>query len=166
MTKMLSSLAAALTLTLALPSQTPPAPEARLTIAGDLPQPLTLTKDDLAKMPRTTVAWSDRGPKVNYEGVWLYEVLKRAGAPLDKQLSGKALASYVLAEARDGYQVVFSLAEIDPGFTDNQILIADTADGQPLAPLRGPLRLVAASDKDGARSVRMLERLTVVRLRK
>ena len=80
-----------------------PAPST-LTVRGDLPQPLTLTAGDLAKMPRTTVAWSERGPKVNYQGVSLYEVLKRAGAPLDKQLSGKALASYVVAEARDGYQ--------------------------------------------------------------
>jgi len=149
----------------ALPGQTPPVDE-KLTISGDIPQALTLTKDDLAKMPRTTVAWSDRGPKLNYEGVRLYEILKRAGAPLDKQLSGKALASYVLAEARDGYQVVLSLAEVDPGFTENQILVADSADGQPLPANRGPLRLVVASDKEGARSVRMLERLTVVRLRK
>jgi hypothetical protein len=47
-----------------------------------------------------------------------------ASLALDKQFSGKALASYVLAEARDHYQVAFALAEIDPAFTGNQILIA------------------------------------------
>lgn len=164
--KILFSLAIFLAFTLALPSQTPPSGAARLTIGGDIPQPLTLTKEDLAKMPRASVAWSERGPKVTFQGVLLYEVLKRAGAPLDKQLSGQALASYVLAEARDGYQVVFALAEIDPAFTDNQILIADTADGQPLGESQGPLRLVVAGDMKGARAVRMLEHLTIVRLRK
>lgn len=155
-------LSAAITVTLT--AQAPP--EAKLRIAGDIPQPLTLTTDDLAKMPRTTIAWSERGPKVSYQGVLLYEVLKRAGAPLDKELSGKALASYVLAEARDGYQAAFAMAEIDPGFTGNQILVADTADGKPLTESQGPLRLIVPSDKKGARAVRMLERLTVVRLRK
>ena len=151
-----------LALTLAAQAQT----AAKLEIAGDIPQPLTLASADLAKMPRVSVAWSERGPKVNYQGVSLYEVLKRAGAPVDKQLSGKALASYVLAEASDGYQATFALAEIDPSFTDNQILIADTADGQPLPESQGPFRLIVPGDKKGARAIRMLTRLTVVRLRK
>ncbi len=146
--------------------QTAPYQRGSLAVTGDIPQPLTLTTDDLAKMPRTSVAWSEREPKVEYEGVLLYEVLKRAGAPLDQQLSGKALASYIVAEARDGYLAVFSLAEIDPAFSDNRILIADTADGRPLTASQGPLRLVVPADKKGSRAVRMLERFSVVRLRK
>jgi DMSO/TMAO reductase YedYZ molybdopterin-dependent catalytic subunit len=146
--------------------QIAPVSRGSLAVTGDIPQPLKLTTDDLAKMPRTSVAWSEREPKVKYEGVLLYEVLKRAGAPLDQQLSGKALASYVVAEARDGYQAVFSLAEIDPAFSDNRVLIADTADGRPLTASQGPLRLVVPADKKGARAVRMLEHISVVRLRK
>ena len=160
----LAALCAALAATMGLLAQS--SSEAKLTIAGDIAQSQTLTGQDLAKMQRASVAWSERGPKVTYQGVSLYEVLKRAGAPLDKELSGNALASYVLAEARDGYQATFALAEIDPGFTDNQILVADTADGQPLPQTQGPLRLIVPGDKKGARAVRMLERLTVVRLRK
>ncbi len=156
----------ALAFAAALQAQAPPSLSGKLVIGGDVPTPVTLMLDDLAKMPRASVAWSERGPKVNYQGVLLYEVLKRAGAPLDKQLKGNELASYVLAEASDGYQVTLSLAEIDPGFTDNQILVADTADGQPLSRPQGPLRLVLGNEKQGARAVRMLERLTVVRLRK
>jgi DMSO/TMAO reductase YedYZ molybdopterin-dependent catalytic subunit len=137
-----------------------------LTVSGDIPQPLTLSKEYLSKMPRTSVSWSEHGPAVSYEGVSLYEVLKAAGAPLDKQLSGKALATYVLAEAKDGYQVVFTLPEVDPAFTDSKILVADTANGQPLDATHGPFRIVVAQDKKGARSIRMLEKLTIVRLRK
>jgi DMSO/TMAO reductase YedYZ molybdopterin-dependent catalytic subunit len=137
-----------------------------LTIGGDVATPLTLTKDDLAKMPRTTVTLNDEGTNTVYEGVLLYEVLKKAGAPLDKQLNGKALASYLLAEARDGYQVVYTLAEVDPGFTDNKIIVADTINGKPLFQYQGPLRLVVPNEKRGARSLRMLDKITLVRLRK
>jgi DMSO/TMAO reductase YedYZ molybdopterin-dependent catalytic subunit len=139
---------------------------AKLTIGGDIPRPFPLTKDDLAKMPRTTVTFNDHGAQVTYEGALLYAVLKRAGAPLDNDLKGKALATYVLAEALDGYQVVYALAELDPGFTDNKILLADSAGGKPLPEHQGPFRLVVPGEKKGARSIRMLEKLTVVRLSK
>ena len=129
-------------------------------------QPLKLTADDLAKMPRATVKMTSSGVETVYEGVWLHEVLKRAGVPQGTALRGKALASYVLAEAQDGYEVVFSLAEIDPTFIDNEILLADTANGKPLFGEQGRFRLVAAKDKPVARSVRMLTKLEVVQLRK
>ena len=85
------------------------------------------------------------------------ELLKRAGAPVGRDLSGKAVASYVRASAKDGYQVVFSLAELDPGFTANDIIVADTVDGKPLFDYQGPFRIVAPHDKRGARSIRMLQ---------
>src|SRR5580698_10580790 len=87
-----------------------------LTIAGDVATPLTLTKADLAKMARTSATFNGEGAETTYEGVLLYDILKQAGAPLDKQLMGKALTTYILAEARDGYQVVYALADIDPSF--------------------------------------------------
>ena len=78
-----------------------------------------------------------------YEGVLVGELLKRAGVPLGAELRGNAVASYVVASAADGYQVVFSLAELDPAFTSNQIMVADTIDGKPLFGYQGPLRIVA-----------------------
>jgi hypothetical protein len=106
------------------------------------------------------------GRETRYEGVLVGELLKRAGAPLGRDLSGDALATYVVASASDGYQVVFSLAELDPALTANDIIVADTTDGKPLLENQGPLRIVAPHDKRGARSVRMLQRLEIVRLRK
>jgi len=135
-------------------------------VSGAVKEPLTLTADDLARMPRSSVKTTSNGMETTYEGVWLHEVLKRAGAPQGPTLRGKALAGYVLAEAQDGYQVVFSLAELDPAFIDNQILLADTASGKPLFGANGRFRLVVPKDKPGARSVRMLTRLEVVQLRK
>ena len=101
-------------------------------VTGAVKQALTLTADDLAKMPRSTVRTTNNGMETVYEGVWLHEVLKKAGVPQGSELRGKALAGYVLAEAQDGYQVVFSLGELDPAFIDNEILLADTANGKPL----------------------------------
>ena len=144
-----------------------PSAPAGLAVRGDLPTPLTLTSQDLEKMPHVTVTVSDQdGTKINYEGVPLVEVLKKAGAPFGKQLRGKSLASYLLAKAHDGYQVVFTLAELDADFANESILIADKRDGKALFGYQGPLRLVCANDKAGARSVRMLETLEFVRLQK
>ncbi len=149
-------------------AQTPPAAatSVALTIAGDIPKPVTISPADLKSYPRTAVTLQEEGRSVAYEGVLLGEVLSRAGAPLGAELRGNNVASYVLAKARDGYQVVFSLAEVDPAFTASQIIIADTIDGNPLFEYQGPLRIVAPGDKRGARSVRMLERIEIVRLRK
>lgn len=139
----------------------------QITISGDIPKPMVLTADDLAKMPREKAIVPDQdGTKVEYEGVLLREILKRAGAPMEKELRGKALASYVLAKAHDGYQVVFTLGELAPEFGNESILVADKRDGKALFGYQGPFRLVCPNDKAGARSVRMLETLEVVRLQK
>jgi DMSO/TMAO reductase YedYZ molybdopterin-dependent catalytic subunit len=171
------TVAAAATICLALIAATPdlhhqllaqsaaaPAPDANLVIAGDVAQPLTITAGELKTMPRTTVTVSEEGRQISYEGVLVGELLKRAGAPVGRELSGKGVATYVRASAKDGYQVVFSLAELDPAFTPNDIIVADTIDGKPLFDYQGPFRIVAPHDKRGARSIRMLQRLEVVRL--
>jgi hypothetical protein len=142
-------------------------PTAVLAINGDIAAPLSLTADDLAKMPRQTVSVpAPDGTKIVYEGVTLLAVLQKAGAPFGKQLRGKVLSSYVLAKAMDGYQVVFTLGELDPDFGNETILVADKRDGKPMGEKQGPFRLVCPNDHEGARSVRMLETLEIVRLAK
>jgi len=118
-------------------------------------------------MPRTTVSVKEPdGTELTYEGVAVHEILKRAGTPLGKDLRGKALASYVVAKARDGYQVLFALAELDPELSAARVIVSDQRDGHPLTANQGPLRIVCATDKKPARSVRMLEALEIVRLQK
>jgi len=137
-----------------------------LAVGGDVQHPMSLTSADLRAMPRTTVTVSEEGREIKYEGVLVGEVLKRAGAPVGREMTGQAVASYVLAKATDAYQVVFSLPELDPAFTANDIIIADTIDGKPLFDYQGPFRIVAPHDKRGARSIRMLQSIDLVRLRK
>lgn len=142
------------------------APAAALAVAGDVKTPLALTLADLKALPRTRVEMKEDGRIVVYEGVLVGELLKRASAPVGSEMRGNAVASYVVASASDGYQVVFSLAELDPGVTSNDIIVADTVDGKALFAYQGPLRIVAPKDSRAARSVRMLQRLEVVRLKK
>ena len=140
--------------------------QSSIQVMGAVKQQLTLTADDLGKMPRASVRTTNNGMETVYDGVWLHELLKKAGVPQGGELRGKALASYVLAQAQAGYEVLFSLAELDPSFIDNQVLIADTANSKPLFGAQGRFRLVVPKDKPGARSVRMLTKLEVVELRK
>jgi len=138
-----------------------------LKVCGDIPAQLTLKAEDLAMMQRDAVPIPDQdGTEVEYEGVPLRDILIRARAPFGSQLRGKALASYVVARAHDGYEVVFTLGELDAALGDATILVADKRDGKPLFGSQGPFRLVCPDDKEGARSVRMLETLEVVRLKK
>ena len=115
-------------------------------------------------MPRTTlhVTNTHENKTETYEGVLLEELLRRAGASLGEKLRGPLMTSYVIAEAEDGYRVVFALAELDSAFLDSQVLVADTVDGAPIGPKLGPFRLVAPYEKRPARWVRMLKSITVV----
>src|SRR5262245_3517634 len=90
-----------------------PAAATTLKIDGDVGTALTLSAADLKALPRVTASVQDEGRTVKYEGVLVGELLKKAGAPLGSDLRGGAVASYVVASASDGYQVVFSLAELD-----------------------------------------------------
>jgi len=168
MQRRISRLAIFSAIPLFLLAQAPkPAAPASLSVTGDVSTPLTLTAADLAGMPRETVSVTEEdGAKIQYEGVPLREILKKAGAPLGGQLRGKALASYIVAKAQDGYQVVFAIGELDPSFANEQILVVDKRDGKPLFEYQGPFRIVCPNDKAGARSVRMLDSLQVVRLLK
>ena len=142
------------------------AQESKLAVMGDVPTPLALSASDLAAMPREQAEVTEQdGVKTTYEGVTLQEILKKAGIPFGRQMRGKALAGYVLAEAKDGYAVAFSLGELDPDLGGTRVIVADKRDGKPLFEYQGPVRLVIPAE-EGARSVRMLEKLEVVKLRK
>lgn len=142
-----------------------PASAGELRITGAVSTPLTLTVSDLKRMPRKTlsVVNSHENKKEMYEGVLLEDILRKAGVPQGENMRGPAMATYVVAEAEDSYRVVFSLAELDSGIVDSEVIVADTMDGAPLAAKQGPFRLVAPHEKRPARWVRMLNSITVVR---
>jgi hypothetical protein len=138
---------------------------AQLNIGGAVSTPLVLTMADLKAMPHKTVrVQNTHNQKTEtYEGVLLDTLLQKAGVPHGEALRGPAMTEYVLIEASDGYRVTFSLAELDSGFTDSEVLVADSMDGAGLGENEGPLKLVAPHEKRPARWVRMLKSITVVK---
>jgi hypothetical protein len=125
---------------------------AALTIKGEVSNPIVLHPQDLAKMKRITVQVIDRDEKQHsFSGIAVSDILQQAGAPMGAQLRGKNMSKYLLVESKDGYLTVFALAELDSAFTDRTILLADQVDGQPLAPDKGPFRIIVPGEKKHAR---------------
>jgi len=157
---------AAISLILCLGQPSAPAQNnavAELRISGDVTTPLTLSASDLKNMPRQTVKVVNPHEKKEetYEGVAIRELLRRAGVPQNEKLRGAAMSMYIVAEALDGYRVVYSLAELDSDFQDSEVIVADTLNGLPLGEKQGPFKMVAPHDKRPARWIRMLKSLTV-----
>lgn len=141
-------------------------PVVALRVSGEVPNHLDLSLADLAEFQRQTIrVTDDKGTQAEYGGVPVEEILKKAGAPLDKELKGPNMAVGIVASAPDGYRVLFSLAEFDPAFSDRVILLADRRDGRPLDSREGPLRLIVTGDKRHARWIRGVTTLEVLRVR-
>src|SRR5215470_1478456 len=134
---------------------------ANFRIGGTEIQAIEISMKDLSQMPRLSVEVREphKGEIQHYDGVRLSDVLLKAGVQLGNKLRGRGLATYVVAEAKDGYAVVFSIAELDPAMTDNPVILADTMDGKPLAAKEGPFKIVVPGDKRPARWVRMVNAL-------
>jgi DMSO/TMAO reductase YedYZ molybdopterin-dependent catalytic subunit len=135
-----------------------------LRVAGNVATPLSLSATDLKALPRKTlkVLNHHENKEETYEGVAVQDLLRTAGVLQNEKLRGSAMATYVLAEAADGYSVLYSLAELDCDFQDSEVIVADTMNGSPLGEKQGPFKMVAPHDKRPARWIRMLKSLTVV----
>jgi hypothetical protein len=124
-----------------------------------------LSRDELDALPHVTVAALEHSSvPVSFEGVLLRSVLEKAGLTFGESIRGKRLATCLLVEAADGYRVVVALPELDPAFTDKQIVLAFSRDGKPLDEKEGPYRIVIPDEKRMARWVRQVTTLKIVNL--
>ncbi len=135
-----------------------------LAISGDVPHPRTYQESEWKRLKHVSVTATNAHEKksATYAGVPLRELLKEAGLPFGENLRGKAFSTVVIVSASDGYQVAFSIGELDESVGNLQVLVADSEDGKPLPQVAGPLRLVVPSDKRPARWVRMVKAIRVV----
>jgi len=137
-------------------------PAVALRVTGDVPKHLDLSAVDLAAFQQQTIHVTDeKGTPAEYGGVPVAEILEKAGAPLGNSIKGPNMAMGLVARAPDGYQVLFSLAEFDPAFSDRVIMLADRRDGKPLDNREGPLRIIVPGDKRHARWIRGVDTLEV-----
>ena len=116
--------------------------------------PLTLTIDDLKKLPMHSVEAVDVREEVTYEGAAVADVLSKAGLLFGQNMRGERLQDYLVVESADRYRVVYALPEIDRQFTDATTIIAYQRNGTPLSDLDGAFRFVHSIDKRHARWVR------------
>ncbi|AXB58381.1 molybdopterin-binding protein [Flavobacterium fluviale] len=129
------------------------AKEAVVKIEGEVLRPLTIGISDFAKMKHVDASMKNReGVMQKYSGVPIFDLLQQAGVTVGKELKGENLTKYMLVRSSDGYELVFSLAELDPSFTNRVIILADSKDGKPLADGVGPFRLVVPDENKPARS--------------
>lgn len=89
-------------------------------------------------------------------------MLEKGGITFGESLRGRRLSSCLLIEAADGYRVVIALPEIDPAFTDKQIVLAFLENDKPLDAKTGPYRIVIPDEKRMARWVRQVTTLKIV----
>jgi DMSO/TMAO reductase YedYZ molybdopterin-dependent catalytic subunit len=135
---------------------------ATVKVTGEVLTSLTLSASDLAAMPRTSAVAKDRqGVPHTFSGVAIADILNKAGVTTGKQLKGENLAKYLLVSCADGYQVVFSLAELDSSFTDRVVILADQEEGKPLPATTGPFRVIVPGEKKPARNSFQVVALTV-----
>ena len=142
-------------------------------VRGDLPKPGPLRLAELEALAPATFTWTAHGQSHTVLGVPLATVLRHFGwepgvmsktlAPAEKRVGYKRV---VVATAPDGFQAVFSAAEIAPAMGKTQAIVAWMLDGKPLVPAQGPLRLVVLTDEEPSRSVHNLQRLDVVDIRR
>ncbi|MBV9676544.1 MAG: hypothetical protein JO185_09430 [Acidobacteriaceae bacterium] len=119
-----------------------------LMLSGNVSSPGTYTLADLKKFPPVTETASGD----IYTGVSLWTLLSANDSNVFTQ--------YVLAAGTDGYEVLFSLAELDPSLAaqNNLLPYADTA-GQ--FPADGFVRIVIPGDNHAGRYVSNLNQLEV-----
>ena len=161
----LLAIACSLTLTASAQKAVPPsnASDVLLTVGGKVEHPLALTRADLDKFTRQTVTAKSRdGKEHKYEGVAVGDLLRKAGVEFGEALHQEAAATYLLAEATDGYRVVFALPEFDSSSVDRLIVIAGRLDGAAFPAASGPLQLIAPGDKGHGRWVRQIKSLSLV----
>jgi hypothetical protein len=134
----------------------------QLTIQTDTGKQIVLGRTDVEALPRVKVTTGSSNASTTFEGVSLKVLLDKAGVGLGESLKGKRLASCLVVEAADGYRVVIALPEIDPGFTDKQVMLAFLRNGLPLDEHEGPYRIVIPDEKRMARWVRQVTTIKIV----
>ncbi len=145
---------------------------AQITLTGDVPKPAVFSIEQLEALGPVKASWKDHDAVHEVEGLPLDKLLAQAGftpgrmgkdVPKREKRAGwkKALR----ATAVDGYQALFSCAELWDGMGPTRALLIWSMDGKPLPAGAGPLRIVVLTDKEPSRSVYQVTKLEILDLR-
>jgi hypothetical protein len=143
-------------------------PSTQLSVTGAVTAPATHDAASLAALApvtQTVTFSSGSGLQTHtYTGTSLWSVLDASGIITDPNFKNDILTRYVLATGTDGYKVVFSAGELNPGFGNRPDLVAysELVNGV-TTPLGsdGFARVTATGDGKGGRYVSNLYNLDV-----
>jgi DMSO/TMAO reductase YedYZ molybdopterin-dependent catalytic subunit len=142
-------------------------------VSGNVESKLTLGTSDLQRLAvqrvedvrqiKTEGKAKDGEQTRRYTGVLLRDVLTSA-KPIEKERHDLR-RSVVIATATDGYQAVFSWAELFLSPIGEGALVIFERDGAPLPASEGPLALVSLRDmQPGPRHVKWLAKIEIRRI--
>lgn len=158
---MLTLLTAVMLVPVALSAMDKPASNDKtpaVTVTNRSESPMVFSAAELEKLPHVELRTSkDRV----YSGVSLAELLRRTGVIWEGKCS-PLLTCYVLVEGADGYRVLFSVPEIDPGQCHKMVILADRCNGKPLNVAEGPFETIEEDAKQKGRWVRHAAKIAIV----
>jgi hypothetical protein len=143
----------------------PPVPPSKSVAVTFGAKTITLTMDDLLKLPQVTVHVHNahRNTDETYSGPLVSDVLSRAGLAASKDTEPTILHSSLVATGTDRYFVLYSAAEAEPSFSTGQVIVAVMKSGQPNTE-GGAIQLVNTVDAKPARWIHGLASLSVMTL--
>jgi hypothetical protein len=128
--------------------------------------PTDLAKYQTSKMTVTYFSGKDGLVTKTFIGVPLLDLLNEAVVKTDSTRKNDILRKYLVVSATDCYQVIVSLAEIQPSFGGQQAMVAfETVDATgavvPLDDTEGEVKLIMPGDKAGGRNMFHLNSIVV-----
>jgi hypothetical protein len=119
-----------------------------------------------------SVQYKNKGADHTFSCVPLVSLLKAAGVETSMVMNPKAdpktknpqMRRVLIVSGRDGYTVVFSMAEVMPMVGKRAVWVAFQEDGKPLADNDGPVRLIVPEDGMPARGVHEVATIDVEEL--
>jgi hypothetical protein len=121
----------------------------QFTVAGAVLHPGTFNLAALQALPVVTRTAGG----TSYSGASLWDFLNTTvGLKTNPAVKNDSLGMYAVATGSDGYQAVFALGELDPGFGNQPELIAYASGGTPLT-TSGFARIVVPNDVKAGRYV-------------
>jgi len=139
---------------------------ATLVVRGDIQKPgewtvQTIRQQFARQAQAVTFTAGDKQPSVGM-GIPLYSLVQEAAPRIEKVPKHYDLSFFVILEARDGYRVFFSLAELIPQCGNAQAWLVWEVDGKPLAEKEAPFRLAVLSDQGHDRYIYAISAITLV----
>jgi hypothetical protein len=133
------------------PAKGEASPAVSIALSGLVEQPQTLTLAALRAFPAQHVSvtyMTGRGEqKGTYTGARLWDVLQAAKVVQQGRMSN--MKRSIVIEAKDGYSILMSLAELDPDYGNDGALIAYAREDAK----QDGVRLIVPGDKHGGRAV-------------